>query len=311
MIILILLVACSQTKIVSTIKDQTIKDDVIGYLEEITIQTQGLETFTIVSRVVNGNKNEIVTEFYFTTDSAKINAKMNLEYTKSNDIWTLQKKDFIIISIEVTQNADVEMAKMIVKNNPMPMFDSFNLYLFDESKLTFVSNEKTSETTSIIKYEYTDHQLNWDFDEIFVVTATYDYTSGWNYSLSDWSTQESSDWVGQWRIQWYTPEGTTIETIKDISISGELSITNNMAGSKIINNTLMVNFTIDGKEYSELGIIYGHDQSTREVQVKTGPGTSDWFAFGLSITAPSISTQEAGYYATSQKYVEGMFDLIK
>jgi len=312
--VIISITACSQVKHVSIIDESTIRDDILSFLEADLDRAQAIENLEIISQIQDGKIIRVVASFDFSTDSANLGAKMNLRYSKKNDIWSSDNETMTIESTDIIRSASSDNARIVVESDPVPLYETPSLYLFNDSKLSFVNEDKASNTGTAFNFKYTDRQLNWSLDQTFSVKATFNYKSGWTYRLSDWSYEETSDWSGNWKIVWYALDGSRIETFKDIVVTGTLKITNDMTGrAKTVSDPLQVNFTLDGKSYQVSGVVDDKQGTTRVVEISYGSNSNDWFNMVLNIAGPIPDTGDASYAAfwpANNEWLEGVLTKI-
>lgn len=305
------LLGCSQSIKDSSISDEVIKTDIIDYLSNSSLNYKNIIDFTTVSQDQNEDSIEVISDFNFSTGSASINGEMTLTYLYAKSNWILSDRVFDLKSMIPFVESNSNEARNLIESDPKPIFDFATIYLFDSSKLTFISSTKVSDISVKYVFVYEDHQLNWDFKEQFTIEATFENKSGWSYSLLDWSYNESSDWAGIWQINWLDEFGNINERIQDIEILGDLSIHSQKGKNISISNGLSIKYTKNSIEYIATVTVDPHENSSNMLKIITGTGANDWFIIGVDIAAPNNVTGDAGYYAANDQYKPGELVRIK
>jgi len=295
-LIISLLSACG-SKPVNIVETSVVKTIAENFLETKFREPQVLDSFVIDSQKDVDGKTLVSATLGFETDTAILTATFEATFSKDGTDWTATDKKFTILTIDVTQEADQSLARAVVQNDTTPLFDFTTQYLYNDAKLTYVSSEKVSETEVLFTFNYADQQLNWTYSQNSVVKAQFDVVDGWSYALSDWSYEESSDWSGHWKAEFYDLELVLRQTINDLTVTGDITVTRDMNGTNTIANTLSFSFTMDGKHYDATCVLYPRYGSTRYVKVNYGTGTDDWFVMALQLGGADSHIGSPTYFA--------------
>ena len=241
----LMLVSCTST---TTIKDETLKADIIAYLKDYS-DVEEVTALNVKSQKSVKGEMVVETSFDFSNTDASFSAQMLLTYDKDNGIWKVANHAFTLLSTNTTNIDKVAVAAFIAKNPSFYFVSDIEAY-FQSKYLVLDSMTKNSSTSTTLVYKYVVQSLNWTFNETYTVEANFSYPDVWQYTMKDWSYVDSSAWAGTWQIKFYKADGTLAETINNIVITGEASISEDMSGKYLKNNTLMVKFTRKGKNYN-------------------------------------------------------------
>jgi hypothetical protein len=306
----LMLVSCTTT----SIKDETLKADILSYLEDYS-DVKEVSSLTVKSQKSVDGEQVVETSFDFSNTDADFSAEMTLTYDKVGDEWEVVNHAFNLLSTNTIHDIDTNSTSIInfITRNQLTFFYERSLNILQPEYLSLDSATKNSPNSTTLVYKYSINKLNWSYNEILTIQADYSYPTGWHYTLKEWVYTETSDWAGTWQINLFNPNGTIAQTINDLVITGNLSVSRDSGGELVEENTLWAKFTYEGQPISTEAYLLNRSTNVCGILLMFGNNISERsIEIGINLVSESNTGLDSyEYYVSSFEYQEGNILIIK
>jgi hypothetical protein len=306
----LLLVSCTTT----SIKDETLKADILAYLEDYS-DVKEVSSLTVKSQKTVDGEIVVETSFDFSNTEADFSAEMTLTYDKVGDEWEVVNHAFNLLSTNTIHDIDSNNTSIInfITRYQLTFFYERSLNILQPEYLSLDSATKNSPNSTTLVYKYSINKLNWSYNETLTIQADYSYPTGWHYTLKEWVYTETSEWAGTWQINLFNPDGTIAQTINDLVITGNLSASKDSSGDLVEENTLWAKFTYEGEEISTEAYSLNRSTNVCGILIMIFNGLSERdIEIGINLVNESNTRLDSyEYYVIGFEYQEGEILKIK
>ena len=259
LVVLSSLSACNST----AITNKRLETDILS-LDELSLVTR-VEDLSIIEKTQNTSKTSFKISASLNAANFTATADITLEYAKTNDQWVLSSNSVEFIRVvpknDPTMIAAVSQVVMAISNKILdPTFIGATSQRF---KLDSMNSDKENGIATMVISENFDDGI-FSMDAKYTVSAKYDRSLGWTYSIQDWISHEKTKWAGTYDIHWTQNDpgypGGGLNNfyilgidVNDITISGDATITKQMNKNELFNSSVNVSFTYEGIQLSAPG----------------------------------------------------------
>jgi hypothetical protein len=298
--LLILLVGCKPTEVIEEVKedkvtDERIKKDCLA-IPLILSSLDEVISFTIDSKKEYESQITVFISLVYFSEEDTVDMYVSMTYLKENSKWRFAHFDTNVVSILTDKLPDDEM----VWKNAMPEgFNNSHEEWEFTGDIVFVSktaDPKTSRFTYV--YEVSGGVLSWTHKRTWTIEAKYTLQGFYTYKLIYDVYTEKTDWTGTWSLAYgiFTEYGLDGEYI-DVTITGETGMTQVFDQTPTWTNTVMVDFTYQGKDYHLPAQHWFRDDyiiTTRGISIPL----EDHFLRLYSIFGYGVNGTDANYYTS-------------
>lgn len=260
----------------SQVTNDQIKQDATA-IPFIKANFKEVTVLSVISRPVQGKQCLVVANLTYDNGAALISGGLIINYEWSKQAWIVVNSQFNYkaakVKYEASDQAILAAVQLPDKINTQFQFNTANPSQVIGSRSPDLTN---GNATYIVNFYSVIEGWTGTFSSI--VSAKYDYKTGWKFSVSDWTYSETMTWTGTWVIQWGTYGNETQYAPNEkmtLNITGDIRMIHNTADYESENRDVNVSFRRTGSPYS-IPVILSQDNqqaglySTRFIQVKYG-----------------------------------------
>lgn len=206
----------------------------------------------VISEPFQGDQCLVLANLTYDNGDALINGDVVINYEWASKRWKAVNAQFAVKKIsaktEASEEAVIKAAGSIDALDKQFELDLLSAETSIQSKTLSLEEGKAS--YAIIK---TIKAGNWTGVVTYGISARYDYSQGWLFTIDNWSYTETTRWTGTWVAQWgqyaqetqYTPNESM-----SLVITGDMVITKNSTNEQSEKRSVNVVFTRNRSGYN-------------------------------------------------------------
>lgn len=206
----------------------------------------------VISEPFQGDQCLVLANLTYDNGDALINGDVVINYEWASKRWKAVNAQFAVKKVSAKAEAsDDTVIKAAGNIEALDKQFELDLLVAETSIASKSLNlEEGKASYAVVK---TIKAGNWIGVVTYAISAVYDYSKGWQFTIDSWSYTETTRWTGTWAVQWgqyaketqYTPNETM-----SLEITGEMVITKNSANEQSEKRTVNVVFTRNRSGYN-------------------------------------------------------------